>query len=306
MRPTTAQLTFFVVLLSLATLGRCAPSPSWLAQDAEAVHPTERSADPTPPKPTTTSEPIAVTEQENTSTEIKSATPETTASAQTTEPARRLLTPSFRTFTAPPTPLTDESPAANDGVRVASVVDGDTITLETGERVRYIGVDTPETYGTPECFGTEAKERNRTLVEGRTVRLVADVEDRDKYGRLLRYVWVGDSFVNDALVRDGYASTLTIPPNIAYADTFRLAAADARAAGRGLWNACGTTEQRTAPSLIPQSVAYDCPADRPIKGNAQSQIYHLPDGEYYAKTKPEQCFAAEAEAQAAGYRKSRK
>lgn len=306
MRPTTAQLTFFLVLLSLAALGRFAPSPSWLAPDTTDTDRTERPTVPAPLESTATPEPIAATEPENPSAETKSTTQETTGNAQTTEPARRLLTPSFRTFTAPPTPLTDESPAANGGIRVTSVVDGDTITLETGERVRYIGVDTPETYGTPECFGAEAKERNRTLVEGRTVRLVADVEDRDKYGRLLRYVWVGDSFVNDVLVRDGYASTLTIPPNVAYADTFRLAAAEARAAGRGLWNACGTTEQRTAPSLIPQSTAYDCPAGRPIKGNAQSQIYHLPDGEYYAKTKPEQCFATEAEAQAAGYRKSRK
>jgi micrococcal nuclease len=131
-------------------------------------------------------------------------------------------------------------------VRVVRVVDGDTILVATGgrqERVRYIGVDTPETVkpNTPvQCFGKKASAYNHSLLDGQTVRLVTDAEQRDRYGRLLAYVYrTGDDlFVNAELVRRGYATTLTIPPNVRYADRFRDLAAGARDAGRGLWSAC--------------------------------------------------------------------
>jgi micrococcal nuclease len=130
--------------------------------------------------------------------------------------------------------------------RVVRVVDGDTIKVAIGartERVRYIGVDTPESVkpGSPvECFGKEASRYNARLVAGRRVRLVRDVEERDRYGRLLAYVYrAGDGlFVNARLVRDGYATPLTIPPNVRFAGRFRTQAADARRAQRGLWHAC--------------------------------------------------------------------
>ena len=130
--------------------------------------------------------------------------------------------------------------------RVVRVVDGDTIRVDVGgraERVRYIGVDTPESVkpGSPvECFGKEAARFNARLVAGRRVRLVRDAEERDRYGRLLAYVYrAGDGlFVNARLVRDGYATTLTIPPNVRFAERFRHQAAEARRAGRGLWRAC--------------------------------------------------------------------
>jgi micrococcal nuclease len=128
--------------------------------------------------------------------------------------------------------------------RVVRVVDGDTIEVALGggtDDVRYIGVDTPETVkpGEPvQCYGPEASAFNHRLVEGETVRLVFDHELRDVYGRLLAYVYVGDRFVNAALVRGGYARTLEIPPNTTRAD--RLAGLEQRAGrdGIGLWGAC--------------------------------------------------------------------
>ena len=123
-------------------------------------------------------------------------------------------------------------------------VDGDTILVRLGGRaeyVRYIGVDTPETVkpGTPvQCFGPQASAFDHRLVDGRTVRLVFDRERRDIYGRLLAYVYVGDRFVNAALVRRGYARTLTIAPNTAHETLFARLAQHAGRAGRGVWGKC--------------------------------------------------------------------
>ena len=130
--------------------------------------------------------------------------------------------------------------------QVLRVVDGDTIRVRLGghtERVRYIGVDTPESVkpGTPvQCFARRAAAANAALVAGRSVRLVGDVEQRDRYGRLLAYVYrePDGAFVNAQLVRDGYARTLTIAPNVALARLFALLARTARESGRGLWTAC--------------------------------------------------------------------
>lgn len=130
--------------------------------------------------------------------------------------------------------------------QVVRVVDGDTIRVRMGgrtERVRYIGVDTPESVkpGTPvQCFAERASAANAALVAGRRVRLVTDAEERDRYGRLLAYVYrePDGAFVNAALVRDGYARTLTIPPNVAHRDDFARLAEAARRADRGLWRAC--------------------------------------------------------------------
>jgi micrococcal nuclease len=130
--------------------------------------------------------------------------------------------------------------------RVVRVVDGDTIRVSLGgrqERVRLIGVDTPESVkpDTPvQCFARKAAAFTHRLLDGRRVRLVGDVEARDRYGRLLAYVYrAGDGlFVNARLVQDGYARTMTIPPNVRFADRFAALAAQARRAGRGLWSAC--------------------------------------------------------------------
>jgi micrococcal nuclease len=128
---------------------------------------------------------------------------------------------------------------------VTRVVDGDTIEVRLDgreEKVRLIGVDTPESVkpGTPvECFAKAAAAETRRLVDGRSVTLRYDAERRDRYGRLLAYVYRDGLFVNAALVERGYARTLTIPPNVAHADEFVRLARRAREAGRGLWGACG-------------------------------------------------------------------
>jgi micrococcal nuclease len=139
------------------------------------------------------------------------------------------------------------------GGTVVSITDGDTLRIRIvgiEERVRLIGIDTPETRGRGglrECFGAEATEHmKRLLPPGTAVRLERDVEARDRYDRLLAYVYRAedDLFVNMALARDGYAAALTFPPNVTYAEQFRDAAAEARDAGRGLWSACGGPDTR--------------------------------------------------------------
>jgi micrococcal nuclease len=141
----------------------------------------------------------------------------------------------------------DAAPARDRIGRVVRVVDGDTIAVSLdgrAERVRYIGIDTPESVkpGTPvQCYAHKAAAENARLVARERVRLVLDVEARDRFGRLLAYVYrVRDgAFVNAALVRGGFARTLTIPPDVRFAARFRALAAQARRAGRGLWSACG-------------------------------------------------------------------
>ncbi len=147
-------------------------------------------------------------------------------------------------------------PAGNGLVKVIRVIDGDTIEIESSvpstvaqgrEKVRYIGMNAPETVDPRkpvQCFGEEASRKNKELVEGKFVRLMKDVSERDKYGRLLRYVFLpgtgigGDIFINLELVREGYAFSDTFPPDVKYQSEFVKAQAEARAAGRGLWSAC--------------------------------------------------------------------
>ncbi len=116
--------------------------------------------------------------------------------------------------------------------RVKEVVDGDTIVLEDGTKVRYIGLNTPER---DRPFYEEATEANRKLTDGREVRLELDTVEIDQYGRTLAYVFVGETFVNLELLRQGYANVFTVPPNVKYEERFREAEREAREAGRGLW-----------------------------------------------------------------------
>ena len=126
---------------------------------------------------------------------------------------------------------------------VTRVIDGDTVELAFGQRLRYIGIDAPETHrrvgaqwvAVHDAFGDEATQFNRALVEGKHVRLEYDVQPRDKYNRLLAYVYAGDTFVNAELVRAGFAHLLTIPPNVQHVDEFKRLAREAREAKRGLW-----------------------------------------------------------------------
>ncbi len=124
---------------------------------------------------------------------------------------------------------------------VKRVIDGDTIELENGERVRYIGIDTPETVDPRkpvQCFGKEAARANRELVEGKLVRLEKDFSDKDKYGRLLRYIYQEDKFINLELVKNGYAYVYTYPPDVKKSKLFLEAQKKSREARLGLWGIC--------------------------------------------------------------------
>lgn len=138
-----------------------------------------------------------------------------------------------------------EGQPASAWAYVLRAVDGDTIEVRLSggevEDVRYIGVDTPETVKpdtSVQCFGPQASSFNHGLVEHRRVRLVFGVERRDAYGRLLAYVYLRGRFVNAALVRRGFARTLTIPPNDRFAGSLKRLEIEAARAGRGIWGAC--------------------------------------------------------------------
>ena len=130
-------------------------------------------------------------------------------------------------------------------VRVAAVIDGDTVEVTAGgrrETVRLLGVDTPETVHPRrpvECFGPEAAAFTRARLLGRTVRLSFDRVRRDPYGRILAYVETTDGRrFNDELLAGGYATLLVIPPNGAHGRAMLARELEARRAGRGLWGAC--------------------------------------------------------------------
>lgn len=146
-------------------------------------------------------------------------------------------------ITSSPTPesnavVASASPQINNLVKVARVIDGDTIRLEGGEVVRYIGIDAPESVdprSAVQCFAKEAADKNRELVEGKEVRLEKDISETDKYDRLLRYIWLGDVLVNEYLAREGYAQSSSYPPDIKYQERFVEAQRLAQAEGKGLW-----------------------------------------------------------------------
>ena len=158
----------------------------------------------------------------------------------------------------------EEEPEGAEEAHVVRVVDGDTIIVEVTGRtsgpgageapqgedlsVRLIGIDTPESVkpNSPvECFGNEASAAAEALLEGQDVVLIKDVEERDRYDRLLRYVYLGSEMANARLVANGYASAYTYPPNVRWSELFVELERDAREANRGLWSpdTCGGREQ---------------------------------------------------------------
>ncbi len=120
-------------------------------------------------------------------------------------------------------------------VEVVRVIDGDTIEISGGRRVRYIGVDTPEVSGNLQYYGPEATSFNKKLVEGRKVALVPDFSEEDAFGRLLRYVYVDGILVNAELVREGYAWAKAHQPDTRYAQCFAALEREALEAKRGIW-----------------------------------------------------------------------
>ena len=141
---------------------------------------------------------------------------------------------------------------------VQRVVDGDTIKLSDGQRVRLIGVDTPELHYSNKLvkdaqrsgvdmaaiqeLGQKASDFTKSLVDGKSVRLEYDITKKDKYGRTLAYIYLEDgTFVNAKILEDGFGQIMTIPPNVKYADYFLKLQREARKNGKGLWST-GTFE----------------------------------------------------------------
>ena len=186
---------------------------------------------PTPVLPTPTPEPPPPP------TRIQEPTEEQPTATHTPIPPTFTPTPQAPALTPTPEPPTATPTSGRTEARVTSVIDGDTIEVELdGQtyRLRYIGIECPE----PGQYGCEqATQANRQLVEGKTVRLEKDVSETDQYGRLLRYVYVGGIFVNAELVRSGYATAWTYPPDVAHSDLFVQLEGEAREAGHGLWAA---------------------------------------------------------------------
>jgi len=211
---------------------------------------------------------------------------------------------------------------------VVSVADGDTITVDiagTRERIRFIGTDAPEVNGTTECFGTEAAHYAEDILTGTSVGLVPDPtqDDRDRYGRLLRYVILPDGTDFDAqLIAQGYAHEYTYDKPYQRQSAYRAAESAASSAGWGLWapEICGAaTAFSTSPASVappssvelgPSAPSGAATADCDIKGNINSKgerIYHEPGDSSYPETvisasKGERYFCSVADAVAAGWR----
>ena len=135
--------------------------------------------------------------------------------------------------------------SGQDSMQVVKVIDGDTVELEDGTRVRYLGVDTPElSHSTKpnDCFAEQAAEFNESLVLYKTVWLEYDKEEKDMYGRTLAYVYVSvggkERMVNEEIVRKGYGKVLIISPNDKYEDLLKEAELHAQSDGAGLWSLC--------------------------------------------------------------------
>lgn len=201
--------------------------------------------------------------------------------------------------------------------QVLRVIDGDSIEVSVDGQpyiVRYIGINAPEMDPKPERLGAEASAANTILVAGKSVYLEKDQSEVDQYGRWLRFVFVGDVLVNAELLRQGWAWVESIPPDVTREAQFEQLEAEARQAGLGLWAAIPT-------ATLSASQAGGCPqgciepsSGCTIKGNINKSgehIYHMPGQRYYDQTtidpgKGERWFCTEAEAQANGWRKSKR
>lgn len=157
---------------------------------------------------------------------------------------------------------------------VVAVVDGDTIDVAgcaDAGRVRFILIDAPELSGGARCFSREATEYVRSRLLNRTVQMERDVSNTDRFGRFLRYLWVDGELFNERMVRDGYAALAVFPPDVKYRDRIAAAEAEAKAANRGLWGACGglntpATPTPTSGSGTPPATATATPTRTPTPG----------------------------------------
>jgi micrococcal nuclease len=234
---------------------------------------------------------------------------------------------------APPPGATSRPPRDVQRATVLEVVDGDTVELRgsgkgplrPGSRTtaRLLEVDTPETKLGVECYGREAAAfTRRLLAPGSTVLVAPDRELRDRYGRTLLYVWTAKGvFANQELIRTGHATAVLYQPNDRYINLMRRTEAAARSKRLGLWGRCGGNPpnrprgstggqdgriQPSGPGQAAPSGRNTCPASHPVKGNVgqNGKIYHVPGSRDYRRTNPELCFADEAAARAAGFRRA--
>lgn len=213
---------------------------------------------------------------------------------------------SFSLLTNSPTPTVQPTNEPETKTTVTRIIDGDTIELEDGTRVRLLGIDTPES---GQCASGEATATTSELVLNKNVKLETDVQLKDRYGRLLAHIFIDGVHVNEELVKAGWATTLTIPPNVKYVDKLLKAQQDARAAKLGIWADDPCPEHVSNPPNPSAPTSSDCL----IKGNISSsgeKIYHIQGQRYYEKTKIEEnkgerWFCTEEEAIQAGWRKSK-
>ena len=225
--------------------------------------------------------------------------------------------------------------------KVVKVVDGDTLDVELNgktERVRLLLVDTPETVHPSkpvEPFGPEASKFAKETLSNQRVKVEFDVSERDKYGRLLAYIWIDGKMFNELLLEKGLARVAYVyPPNVKYVDQFRAIQSKAQKAELGIWSienyatdrgfddaAAKKAEQGAKPTAKPKdNTAKAGNTKKPsttigtckkptIKGNISSKgdkIYHVPGGQSYESTKAEEMFCSEADAEAAGFRKAKR
>jgi endonuclease YncB( thermonuclease family) len=200
--------------------------------------------------------------------------------------------------------ITGTDQATGNLYKVTRVVDGDTIEIEMNgkaEKVRLIGVDTPETVHPTkgeEPYGKEASNFTKAQLTGQQIRLELDVQERDRYGRLLGYVCMGDTMFNEVLLREGYAQLLTIPPDVKYVERFKAVQKEAREANRGLWGLGGQVESQTTAQPEQSS---DTSGN--YAGSKESNKYHLPSCRYAEKITTENriWFQTKEGAQVHGY-----
>ena len=184
---------------------------------------------------------------------VAQPTPSSMVASPTTDGTARTRTASLTRTPAPSNVAPAETVAAGVRAKVVDVVDGDSIKVSLDGRthsVRYIGIDAPEMGGPhwpAEWMGPEATAKNTELVAGRCVILEKDVSETDRFGRLLRYVYVDDRMVNAELVRLGYARARSYPPDVKHQDLLRGLETEARAAERGLWGPTPTPASTPRP-----------------------------------------------------------
>ena len=139
-------------------------------------------------------------------------------------------------------PTATPSAGAREKVKISRVIDGDTVELSDKRKIRYIGINSPEmtdTRAKVKCLAQKAKEADQKLVEGKEVEIEKDVSETDKYGRLLRYVWLDGKMINEELIESGWAETDTYPPDVKYQDTFINGEKEAKLNKLGIWgNIC--------------------------------------------------------------------